>query len=179
MASSNEPVSKLHREGHYVRSQVRISEEQTRQIANATIGQRDNPLWQEYRRNRLTASQFGKAIRSIDAFVRGGGGDLYGQDLRDEVTQRKRFVTNEAMQWGVDHEKDAIREYEKRTGKTVIETGIWIFPDGYLAASPDGIVVDPDQPDKYFGNRGSEMSRALEKYYHKSRWSMAWRSQLS
>ena len=150
MASSNETKTKSNHEGHYLPSKERISPERIREIAKATIGQRENPLWQEYRRNRLTASQFGKAIRSIDAFVRRGRDDFL-QELRNEVMQRKKFETNEAMQWGIDHEKDAIQEYEKRTGKKVIETGIWIFPDGYLAASPDGIVVDADNPDKYLG----------------------------
>ncbi len=150
MESTPETESKRPREGHYLPSVERISADRIKEIAKATIGQRDNPLWQEYRKNRLTASQFGKAIRSIDAFIRRGG-DESVKELRGEVTQRKKFITNEAMQWGVDHEKDAIREYEKRTGRKVIETGIWIFPDGYLAASPDGIVVDHDHPDKYLG----------------------------
>ena len=97
MASSNETKAKSNHEGHYLPSKERISPERIREIANATIGQRENPLWQEYRRNRLTASQFGKAIRSIDAFVRRGGDDFL-QELRNEVMQRKKFETNEAMQ---------------------------------------------------------------------------------
>ena len=39
-----------------------ISPERIREIEQATVGQAQNPLWHEYRKNRLTASQFGRAL---------------------------------------------------------------------------------------------------------------------
>ena len=53
--------------------------------------------------------------------------------------------------WGEEHEDVAIREYEKKTGLKVRETGIWIFPNTHLAASPDGLVLDPTAPNKIIG----------------------------
>ena len=39
-----------------------ISQEHIREIERATVGQAQNPLWHEYMKNRLTASQFGRAL---------------------------------------------------------------------------------------------------------------------
>ena len=39
-----------------------ISPERIREIERATVGQAHNPLWHEYRKKRLTASQFGRAL---------------------------------------------------------------------------------------------------------------------
>ncbi len=36
-----------------------------------------------------------------------------------------------------------MHEYEERTALTVQETGIWILPSGYGSASPDGVIMDP------------------------------------
>ncbi len=43
-----------------------ISQERIRDIARVTIGQRNNPLWHEYRKNRFTASQFGKILSAYE-----------------------------------------------------------------------------------------------------------------
>ena len=41
------------------------------------------------------------------------------------------------MQWGIDPEARAIKEYEKRSDFSVKVTLIWLFPSGRLVASPD------------------------------------------
>ena len=46
MASTTETESKRPREGHYLSSVDRISADRIKEIPIATIGQRDNPLWQ-------------------------------------------------------------------------------------------------------------------------------------
>ena len=46
-----------------------------------------------------------------------------------------------ALQWGCDHESDAIQQYMLLSGSQVEECGVFLseqFP--YLATSPDGIV---------------------------------------
>ena len=50
--------------------------------------------------------------------------------------------TNPAIEWGTKHEGTAVAEYVQHSGNKVINSGIWLFPEGDLAASPDGIVVD-------------------------------------
>ncbi len=120
------------------------------EIAKETIGQRINPKWQEYRKNRLTGSIFGKALskmRNSNCPF-----DLYfGGKLRDQILQKRPFETNIAMKWGIDHEAEAIEKYQFLSGNKVEDTGIWLFPDGILAASPDGLVVDPKNQGKYLG----------------------------
>ena len=44
-----------------------ISQEHIREIERATVGQAQNPLWHEYRKNRLTGSQFGRALTAYNA----------------------------------------------------------------------------------------------------------------
>ena len=47
-----------------------------------------------------------------------------------------------AIQWGVENERTAINEFALATGLTVMDTGLWLHPNGYLGASPDGLVGD-------------------------------------
>ncbi len=120
------------------------------EIAKETIGQRNNPKWQEYRKNPVTASLFGKALSKMrysnKAF------DVYsGANLRGQILQTRPFYTNTAMQWGIEHEAEAIEKYQFLTGSKVEDTGIWLDPDGILDASPDGLVVDPKNQGKYLG----------------------------
>ena len=44
------------------------------------------------------------------------------------------------MRWGMDHEKFAVCEYCQITDRDVKSTGLWLFPNKYLGASPDGII---------------------------------------
>lgn len=45
-----------------------------------------------------------------------------------------------AIQWGVEHEQEAIRAYEEATGNKVEPCGLLLAPNGLLGASPDGLV---------------------------------------
>ena len=47
--------------------------------------------------------------------------------------------TNQAVEWGIKHEATALAEYENHTGNKVIGSGIWLFPEGDLAASLMGL----------------------------------------
>jgi len=46
----------------------------------------------------------------------------------------------EPMRWGMDHEKFAVCEYCQVTHQDVKSTGLWIYPNKNLGASPDGII---------------------------------------
>ena len=41
-----------------------LSQTRIREIERATVGQAQNPLWHEYRKNRLTEWQFGRPLTS-------------------------------------------------------------------------------------------------------------------
>lgn len=47
-----------------------------------------------------------------------------------------------SIQWGIEHEKDAIKVYEEATGNTVAPCGLILSECGRLGASPDGVVGD-------------------------------------
>lgn len=44
------------------------------------------------------------------------------------------------VQWGVNNETEALKAFTKLTGKTVLETGIWLDASGIIGTSPDGLV---------------------------------------
>jgi len=126
-----------------------ISTERIREIEQATLGQAQNPLWHEYRKNRLTASQFGRALTAY-ASLRDYKSSKKLEEMRRGMVTSGSF-TNPAIEWGTKHEATAVAEYVKHSGNKVIPSGIWLFPEGDLAASPDGIVVDANDPSKYLG----------------------------
>ena len=126
-----------------------ISLVRIREIEEDTRGQVQNPLWHEYRKNRLNASQFGRALTAY-ASLRDYRSTKKLDRIRQGMVNPGNF-TNPAVEWGIKHEATALVAYEKHTGNNVIPSGIWLFPEGDLAASPDGIVVDANDATRYLG----------------------------
>lgn len=100
-------------------------------IANKSIGQHGNPVYDAHRSQRLTASMFGAVCKrrpdtSCDGQVR--------QCLYPS------YFTNKYMEYGKKNESVAIKMFEEKTGLIVKPSGLYIDQEfGYLAASPDGI----------------------------------------
>ena len=109
------------------------------EIVTATLGQRSNPLWLTMRRGRLTASSFGRVLQLARS-----GNPLAIAKFRKDTFSPCDLSRVPAIKWGVEHEADAIAEYERETGFRVMPTGLWLFEDGYLGASPDGKVYNGD-----------------------------------
>lgn len=55
--------------------------------------------------------------------------------------ERKESYSNASMQWGTDHEDEAVSEYELRTFNNVSEVGFYEI-DQYVGDSPDGLGLD-------------------------------------
>ena len=127
-----------------------LTRERIIEIANETRGQRTNPIWHEYRKNRLTASLFGNAINAIRA-SHVSGNKTSSHRLVNTMMHPPNLDHIPAIKWGVEHERDAIKDYEAKNGYKVNDTGIWLFPDGYLGASPDGLLLDPNSPHEVIG----------------------------
>jgi hypothetical protein len=49
---------------------------------------------------------------------------------------------NQGIQWGIDHELEAMQCYSDATGNVVEASGLWLSESGCLGASPDGLVSD-------------------------------------
>ena len=127
-----------------------LTPERIREIAHLTIGQRKNPLWHAHRKNRFTASQFVKILKLYNETIYDEWSRSF-EDFKKELLSNKPPENAPPLIWGQEHEEVAIKEYEKKTGLKVLETGIWIFPNAQLAASPDGLILDPQDPNKLIG----------------------------
>ena len=116
-----------------------LTREQIQYIAERTRGQRQNPLWHELRRCRLTASNFGLVLNAISSKRR------MDYRVRDKLFGTEDLTYLAPIRWGIENEKQAIESYVTQHHHDVKETGLWLFPDGYLGASPDGLVYDKDE----------------------------------
>lgn len=102
--------------------------------------------WRWARLGRLTASRAADALASP---LKGGGEPARRRDYRMQLVaerlsgqpQEAVFV-NDAMQWGIDHEDEAIAAYEALTGRVVMPVGFIRWDDLMVGCSPDGLVDD-------------------------------------
>uniref|UniRef100_A0ABD2XTU8 Ubiquitin-like protease family profile domain-containing protein n=1 Tax=Trichogramma kaykai TaxID=54128 RepID=A0ABD2XTU8_9HYME len=104
------------------------------QIEIETREQANCPRWTILRKSRLTASHFGPIM-----------GHKSGSALAARVKQIRypSKKINQAMQYGIDHEADAINDLGKLLKKNIEKCGLFIDPvDAYLACSPDGVIGD-------------------------------------
>ena len=126
-----------------------LTAERILEIERVTIGQFANPTWIQYRHNRLTASVFAGALTGLQEIESTGWNRTLYAIRRSMFNHINK--TCDATEWGLEHESDAIKEYEHQTGNRVIESGIWLFPESDLAATPDGLVLDPSSPSRFIG----------------------------
>ena len=104
-----------------------------RQIAQATCGQSHNDNWKHLRKRVLTASNYSRALCADGSAV----------DTAEFVKNHfRQFPTMPAMQYGIDNEANARREYAELYHFEVIPTGLWLRPSGNTGASPDGLVKE-------------------------------------
>jgi len=125
----------------YSNFRMLLTRERIIEIANETKGQRKNPKWHEYRKNRLTSSLFGITSQVFRT-------SRLKTNFRDptiivnEIINPTKIDHFPAIQYSIAHRPDAIKVYELKTGFKVCETGIWLFPNGILGATPEGLVID-------------------------------------
>ncbi|XP_072247926.1 uncharacterized protein [Leuresthes tenuis] len=116
------------------------------QVEVLTRGQRQNPDWFAWRKNRITASMAHCIARS--RFVNGQRTAPPTSYLAAVTGERPRVQTR-AMSWGVQMEAEAVRRYQElksaALGRRVTVQDCGLFIDArrpWLGASPDGIVTD-------------------------------------
>ncbi|XP_040901980.1 uncharacterized protein LOC121187024 [Toxotes jaculatrix] len=111
-----------------------------------TRGQRTNPDWFSWRKNRITASVVHRIAHC--RFVHGKAKTPPSSYLA-AITGEGPGVKTRAMSWGIKMEDKAVRKYERlksqALGRPVFVQDCGLFIDAqrpWLAASPDGIVMD-------------------------------------
>ena len=123
---------------------LQVTVKQASELTRATVDQDPslNSLWQQLRRPRLTASLFGTVIKRRKNF----------EKLVETILYKPPPGTVPVLEWGRSHEEVArqwyIAQKTKLFGPTyqVSRTGMHISTtDPWLAASPDGIIVDSTQ----------------------------------
>ena len=109
--------------------------DQIKQIGFETTGQRDNYQWKQTKMGKLTSSNFGQAIAAIH-----NPHPSNIERLREVIYFPKDLSRIPAIQWGTDHENDGIDAYVGLSGYIVKPTGVWLYDNGCMGASPDGLV---------------------------------------
>ena len=113
---------------------LQYTEEQIKSVEIATRDQSVSKRWYEERQYRITASKFGRVVKRKRQHT-----SLVHQLLYTSVNP-----SVSALQWGQQHEQDALHEYcqSLNGGLMLIKAGLFLDKCGYLGASPDGIVLD-------------------------------------
>ncbi|KAJ8897214.1 hypothetical protein PR048_002560 [Dryococelus australis] len=113
---------------------LRLTEKERENLQIATKGQSDSLLWKADRLKRLTLSHFGTTCKMKKSTERGKSvvNILYS-----------KFSGTAATRYGLENERDAIEDFEFKSGKKVARCGLFVdleYP--LLAASPDVLVGD-------------------------------------
>uniref|UniRef100_A0A8C4J4V0 YqaJ viral recombinase domain-containing protein n=1 Tax=Dromaius novaehollandiae TaxID=8790 RepID=A0A8C4J4V0_DRONO len=87
-----------------------LKSQDIQQVERETRGQRSNPTWYEWRKNRITASVAPKIANSKFA---NGKTDEVPQSYLKAVVSSGPGVQTPAMSWGVRNEKVAVQAYEQ------------------------------------------------------------------
>jgi YqaJ-like viral recombinase domain len=101
-------------------------------------------VWRQMRSGRLTASRAKDMLASVASGEAAGRRNLRVQLIVERLTgipQSNGYV-NEAMQWGIEHEAEAIAEYELRTDHLVRTVGFLAHRGLAIGCSPDGVIGD-------------------------------------
>ncbi|XP_065063851.1 uncharacterized protein LOC135690270 [Rhopilema esculentum] len=137
---------------------VKVTQEQQEYVAEKTQLQRKSQYWGMYRRLRLTASNFGMVLKSIDR--KKNTGRPFPPSLFKSLRGKYNLERKDPIIWGNMHEEIALKAYIEKTGNQVVQSGLQLFSCGYLGCSPDGIII----PKETSGSRGALEIKCPWKY---------------
>lgn len=127
---------------------VHLDRRVVEQVEVLTRGQRINPDWFSWRKNRITASV---AHHIAHSMFSNGRSKTPPASYLAAITGEGPRVQTRAMSWGVEMESEAVRRYQvlktSMLGRpvSVLDCGLFVDPlRPWLAGSPDGIVMDDD-----------------------------------
>lgn len=123
----------------HVYEELKITDEQSRNIEASTRDQAQSKTWFRFRAGRVTASKFKAAVHT----------DLSqpSQSLLKSICYPESYkFSNKATKWGCSHEKTAREAYFNKVAQAhlnlvVLDRGLIINPQyPHLGASPDGFI---------------------------------------
>jgi hypothetical protein len=106
--------------------------------------------WYQYRHNRFSASSIWKLLSTLSQY-----NNLILEKCKNpEEIQQSTSITNHnnPRNWGVKYEPVSIMIYEDKHPTTIVKTDYGCIPHpiySFIAASPDGINISPECPEKY------------------------------
>ncbi len=105
-----------------------------------------SPEWRAARAGRLCASDAKHMLATIKSGEAASRRDLRVRLTVERLTgmpQEEPFI-NDAMEWGIEHEADALAAYEAQTGLLASSVGYLAHTDLLAGGSPDGVIGDFD-----------------------------------
>ncbi len=131
-------LSKLHKYELDFLSRITYSVKDVVEVEAATRAQSKSSRWYEEHHCRITASNFGKFCK----------GSITMPKLKSLLYSGfKSTISSSAILWGKTHEASAFRQYQAALPDNFVlrESGIYVLSKhGFLAASPDGIVMSSE-----------------------------------
>lgn len=100
--------------------------------------------WHALRCGRLTGSRAKDMLAKIKSGEAAARRDLKMQLLAERLSgcPQESTFTNAAMEWGIQHEADAVAAYEAETGRMIEPIGFCEHDTMLAGTSPDGFVGD-------------------------------------
>lgn len=139
-----------------------------------------SPEWFAARLGRVTASRVADVLAKTKSGPSASRTNYMAELIVERLTGHspERF-TNAAMQWGTDHEPEAIAAYEFMHDASVEPVGFVLHPDSLeMGASPDGMVGDDGLVEVKCPNTSTHIDTLLRakvpgKYVTQMQWQMA------
>lgn len=102
------------------------------------------PEWFALRAGKLTGSAAGDMLTTIKTGEAAKRRDLRYKLIAERLsgTSQEDNYVNAAMQWGLDHEEEAVSAYESATGSLVQIVGFVSAENLQAGTSPDGLLDD-------------------------------------
>lgn len=100
--------------------------------------------WYDARLGRLTGSRAAAMLSEIKSGESAKRRDLRYDLVCERLTGRSQDngYVNADMQWGIDHEAEAVAAYEAATGQIAMPVGFVSLTDLMAGCSPDGVIGD-------------------------------------
>ena len=101
-----------------------------------------SPEWMALRVGKLTSSAANDLLTTIKSGESAARKNLRIRLALERLTGKSQETgyVSPAMQWGIDNEEAALREYEARTGQIVEAVGFCDLPEMWAGCSPDSFV---------------------------------------